>query len=135
MLLSLGPKADKYRFADEASIIRDELRLPIYATRGTAEMLKDIGIPCTAVEKNYGAGVSGLDLIDQGRVDFVINVAREYDRYGRPDGYLIRRHAIDAGVPLVTDLSLARAIVEALHMGRPSSLSVMTLQDYVEERR
>src|SRR5439155_339799 len=83
--LSLGPVVDKYWFADEARILANELQLPIYATRGTAEMLAEIGVPCTAVEKNSGAGVSGLDLIDQGHVDLVINVAREYDRYGRPD--------------------------------------------------
>ena len=32
VLLSLGPVADKYWFADEARIIATELRLPIYAT-------------------------------------------------------------------------------------------------------
>ena len=69
-----GP--DKYWFADEARIIANELQLPIYATRGTAEMLAEIGIPCTAVEKSTGTGVSGLDVIEQGQVDFVINVAR-----------------------------------------------------------
>ena len=39
VLLSLGPVADKYWFADEARIIATELDLPIYATRGTAEVL------------------------------------------------------------------------------------------------
>src|SRR6195256_2219869 len=66
VLLSLGPVADKYWFADEARIIANELQLPIYATRGTAEMLAEIGIPCTAVEKSTGTGVSGLDVIEQG---------------------------------------------------------------------
>ena len=97
-------------------------------------MLAEIGVPCTAVEKNSGAGVSGLDLIDQGHVDFVINVAREYDQYGRPDGYWIRRQAIDLGLPLVTDLPLARAIVEALRLKSPSSLEVIALEDYVADR-
>jgi carbamoyl-phosphate synthase large subunit len=131
VLLSLGPVADKYWFADEARIIAQELHLPIYATRGTAEMLSEIGIACTAVEKGAGAGLSGLDVIEQGLVDFVINVAREYDQHGRPDGYWIRRHAVDLGVPLVTDLQLARAIVEALRWRRPASLDVLAWNDYV----
>lgn len=134
VLLSLGPVADKYWFADEARIIANELQLPIYATRGTAEMLAEIGIPCTAVEKSSGTGVSGLDVIEQGRVDFVINVAREYDQFGRPDVYWIRRQAVDLGVPLVTDLPLARAIVEALRWRKPSSLEVLALDDYVGSR-
>ncbi len=132
VLLSLGPVADKYWFADEARIIASELQLPIYATRGTAEMLADIGISCTAVEKSTGTGVSGLDVIEQGQVDFVINVARDYDQYGRPDGYWIRRQAVDLGVPLVTDLQLARAIVEALRWRKPSDLGVLAWNDYVE---
>jgi carbamoyl-phosphate synthase large subunit len=131
VLLSLGPVADKYWFADEARIIAEELQLPIYATRGTAEMLAEIGIPCTAVEKSSGAGVSGLDVIERGLVDFVINVARDYDQYGRPDGYLIRRQAVDAGLPLVTDLQLARAIVEALRRRKTSSLELRAWNDYV----
>jgi len=131
VLLSLGPVADKYWFADEARIIANELQLPIYATRGTAEMLTEIGIPCTAVEKSTGTGVSGLDVIEQGQVDFVINVAREYDQYGRPDGYWIRRQAVDLGVPLVTDLQLARAIVEALRWRKPSDLGVLAWNDCV----
>jgi len=131
VLLSLGPVADKYWFADEARIIAQELHLPIYATRGTAEMLAEIGISCTAVEKGPGAGTSGLDVIEQGLVDFVINVARDYDEHGRPDGYWIRRHAVDLGVSLITDLQLARAIVEALRWRKPSSLEVLAWNDYV----
>jgi len=131
VLLSLGPVADKYWFTDEARIIAQELHLPIYATRGTAEMLAEIGIPCTAVEKGPGDGVSGLDVIEQGLVDFVINIPRQYDQYGRPDGYLIRRQAIDLGVPLVTDLAFARAIVEALRCRIPSDLDVIAWNDFL----
>lgn len=131
VLLSLGPVVDKYWFADEARIIVDELQLPIYATRGTAEILAELGIPCTAVEKRSETGTSGVDVIEVGLVDFVINVTREYDQYGRPDGYWIRRQAVDLGVPLVTDLQLARAIVEALRRRKPSSLGVLALEDYV----
>lgn len=131
VLLSLGPVVDKYWFADEARVLVEELQLPLYATRGTAEILVELGIPCTAVEKGTGAGTSALDLIEQGYVDFVINIPRQYDQFGRPDGYLIRRQAIDSGVSLVTDLQLARAIVEALRWRKPSELEVVALEDYV----
>ena len=131
VLLSLGPVVDKYWFADEARIIVHELQLPIYATRGTAEILAELGIPCNAVEKSSGAGTSALDVLERDLVDLVINIPREYDQYGRPDGYLIRRQAIDLGVSLVTDLPLARAIVEALRWRKPSSLEILALNDYV----
>jgi carbamoyl-phosphate synthase large subunit len=131
VLLSLGPVSDKYWFTDEARTIAQELNLPIYATRGTAEMLAEIGIPCTAVEKSSGGGVSGLDVIEQGLVDLVINIPREYDQHGRPDGYLIRRQAIDSGVPLVTDLPFARAIVEALRSRQRAELEVIAWNDFL----
>jgi carbamoyl-phosphate synthase large subunit len=129
--LSLGPVADKYWFADEVRVISNELKLPIYATDGTAEMLAEIDIPCTSVGKKLGDGLSGLQVIDDGRVDLVIHIPRTYDEFGRPDGYLIRRKAVDAGVPLITDLQLARAIIEALRWRRPESLQVVAWNDYL----
>jgi len=131
VLLSLGPIEDKYWFADEARVIAEELRLPIFATRGTAEMLHEIGIHCTVVEKQAGEQPNAIDLIDRGDVDLVVNVPREYDALGRPDGVLIRRAAVDAGVPLVTDLQLARAVIEALRRKKPRDLKILAWEDYV----
>lgn len=131
VLLSLGPIADKYWFVDEARVIAEELLLPIFATRGTAEMLGEVGIACTVVEKQAGQEPNAIELITRGDVDLVINVPREYDALGRPDGALIRRAAVDAGVPLVTDLQLARAVVEALRRIKPSDLQVLAWEDYV----
>jgi len=131
MLLSTGPVAEKYWFADEARLIAEKLRLPIYATAGTAQMLKELNIPCTVVEKTNGEGMSAMDVIADGRVDFVINIPRTYDDFGRPDGYLIRRHAVDAGVPLITDLQLARVVVEALSCHNPDTLSIHAWNDYL----
>ena len=130
--MSLGPVTDKYWFADEAKVIAEELRLPIYATHGTADMLSVIGIACTAVEKRAGDRLSAIALIDQGEVDLVINVPREYDAFGRPDGILIRRAAVDAGVPLITDLQFARAVVEALRRRKLHDLQILAWEDYVD---
>ncbi len=131
VLLSLGPVADKYSFADEARILSDELALPIYATVGTAQMLENLGIECTMVEKKANGGNSAMELIDSGKVDLVINVPREYDEKGRPDGYLIRRQAVDTGIALITDLQLAQALVEALRCREPGSLKVQAWNDYL----
>jgi len=130
VLLSLGPWEDKFWFTDEARAIADELGLPIYATEGTARMLQDVGVACTAVGKQESDELSASYLIDEGLVDLVINVPRAYDKLGRPDGYLIRRRAIDAGVPLITDRQLARALVEALRWLSSDSLEVVAWNDY-----
>lgn len=135
VILSLGPLQDKYWFSDEAAVIANELKLPIFATEGTAEALEAIGIACTRVSKNFGDGTSAMELIHAGRADLVINIPREFDDLGRPDGYLIRRQAVEAGIPLVTDLQLARALVEALRSRRPQDLAVTAWQDYVTRDR
>ncbi len=135
VILSLGPVQDKYWFADEAAVIVNELKLPIYATEGTAEALEAIGIACTRVSKNFGSDTSAMNLIRDGRADLVINIPREFDQLGRPDGYLIRRQAVESGIPLVTDLQLARALVEALRSRRPEDLAVTAWQDYLMRDR
>ena len=72
-----------------------------------------------------------MELIDDGKIDLVINVPREYDALGRPDGYLIRRRAVDAGVPLLTDLKLASAVIGALRRRKDITLTVRSLDEYV----
>jgi carbamoyl-phosphate synthase large subunit len=148
VLLSLGPVTEKYWFADEARVISEELKLPIFATPGTADTLLQLGIPCTSLAKTPGegpsrtegsglpgaqhVGASAMDVIDAGRVDLVINVPREYDELGRPDGYLIRRRAVDAGIPLITDNHLARAVIEALRSKKDSgSLRLLAWDGYL----
>jgi carbamoyl-phosphate synthase large subunit len=133
VLLSLGPKTEKFTFADEAHVIAEELRLPIFATAGTAEMLREIGVECAVVEKGPGEGLSAIRLIETGQVDLVINIPREYDSAGRPDGYLIRRAAIDFNVPLFTDLQLSRALVEALRRKRVDQLRPRALSDFLQD--
>jgi carbamoyl-phosphate synthase large subunit len=124
VLLSLGPTVDKYWFAEEAAVIANDLKLPLFATEGTADTLSSVGISSVSVGKNEGDSNSATDFIDSGSVDLVINIPRTYDELGRPDGYQIRRHAVDAGIPLITDLQLARAVVEALRVTPESSLGL-----------
>ncbi len=131
VLLSLGPVQDKYWFADEARVIADELALPIYATPGTAAALRSIGIACAELGKGPTDDAGAIKAIEDGSVDLVINIPREYDALGRPDGYWIRRRAVDAGIPLLTDLQLARAVVEALrHKRRSSALHTLAYDEY-----
>ena len=131
VLLSLGPLEDKYWFADEARVISEHLKLPIYATPGTAEALRAIGIACTSLAKQPDEGETAMSAIDEGRVDLVINIPREYDQLGRPDGYLIRRRAVDAGIPLLTDLQLARAVIEAMRSRRLEDLKTLSYDEYL----
>ena len=75
-----------------------------------------------------------MDAIERGLVDLVINVPIEFDELGRPDGYHIRRRAVDAGIPLVTDLQRAQAIIEALRHRKAEALPILSWDEYAARR-
>lgn len=81
------------------------------------------------MEKHADVSPNAIELIERGMVDLVIDVPREYDAAGRPDGFEIRRAAVDAGVPLITDLQLARAMIEALRTKKGIDLQIFAWQD------
>ncbi len=132
VLLSLGPMDDKYRFIEEAQTLI-ALGLPLYATPGTAEMLASEGIRCVALGKGTveDERPSATAKLEAGEIDLVINVPREYDDAGRPDGYVIRRAAIDMEIPLITDLWLARRLVHAMDKYKREQLSIKAWQEYL----
>ena len=127
---------------DKRAIILPVLRLhqlgfEILATIGTAEILARNGISSTVVRK-YGQGESSedgdpsiVDLIDQERVDVVINTPS--GRKARADGYEIRAAAVAADKPLFTtiaQLGAAVAAFEAITQG----FDVKSLQEYALDR-
>jgi carbamoyl-phosphate synthase large subunit len=134
VLLSLGPITDKYRFVEEARALAEDLNLALFATEGTGRMLDEVGISCTTIPKKPDDG-GAIKAIDDRLVDLVINVPVEYDELGRPDGYYIRRRAVEAGIPLITDLQLARALVEALRRKKnPEELQLLAWDEYLARR-
>ena len=138
VLLSLGTMGDKYLLIDEARVL-SKLGLQLYATAGTAETLHAEGIACEVVDKGEGGPESSaLRRLRQGAIDLVINIPRSFDEHGRPDGFLIRRAAIDLEIPLLSDLQLARAVVKMLARMQPSvgagpgSLHVLPWRAYLD---
>src|SRR6516225_2275496 len=99
------------------------------------EALTTMGIACTELAKRPQDGaMTGMDAIEQGLVDLVINIPIEYDELGRPDGYHIRRRAVDAGIPLITDLQRAQAIIEALRHRKVKDLAILSWDEYAARR-
>lgn len=92
-----------------------DLGWKIYSTKGTSDFLNDNGIP-TIRTKKIGAGKPDiLDHIISGEIDLVINTPSKVDEHKR-DGYLIRRNAVEAGIPCLTSLDTANAFLNcALH--------------------
>jgi carbamoyl-phosphate synthase large subunit len=127
---------------DKRAIILPVLRLSqlgfeILATEGTAEVLSRNGIPSTVVRKYFlgqqsvvGAP-SIVDLINEGRVDVVINTPS--GRSARADGYEIRTATVAADKPLFTTIAQLAAAVASFEAIR-NGFDVRSLQDYALDR-
>ena len=103
----------------------------LYATEGTAEMIKALGVPVVDVPKRLSEGHPNvLDVIMDGTVDAVVNTVTG-DREALQDGFEIRRAAVERRIPCFTSLDTARAAVESLANGR-DAYSVKPLPAYRE---
>jgi carbamoyl-phosphate synthase large subunit len=107
-------KTDEY-----AEIMESLVRMGFhtYATEGTAAWLEAHNIPVQAIAHRIGRGAPDmLDLISNGTVHAVINTPGPVDRE-IADAFLMRRAAVERGVPCITSMDTARAMIEAMRVG------------------
>ncbi len=89
----------------------------IYATEGTAAAIERHGLPVQMVPKRIGQGSPNvLDVILDGTVRAVINTPGR-DDHAVQDGFKIRRAAVERGIPCITSVDTARAVVQAASAG------------------
>ncbi|ACB86011.1 carbamoyl-phosphate synthase large subunit [Natranaerobius thermophilus] len=110
-----------------------KLGLKIFATSGTAEFLRNQGIDVEQVPKIVDESPNIIDLIREGQINYVINtftIGKEPAR----DGFKIRRAAVENGIPCLTSLDTASALLTAMEsLDRGESKQVKSLQDYLKE--
>lgn len=114
VLVSLGGEENKVKLLPALHKLH-ELGLKLYATEDTAEFMRAHGIKTEKVYKiitDKDPGV--LPLIDNGRVDLIINIPREALARESGDGFVIRRKAVDLNISLITNRQLAEAFCLAL---------------------
>ena len=85
----------------------------LMATSGTANYLKNAGIPVSVVSKIGTEGLDLLDVIRNGEAQFVINTFSKGKQPER-DGFRIRRESVENGVPCLTSLDTAEAILRVI---------------------
>ncbi len=85
----------------------------IYATSGTANFLASHGIQAIVVEKIWEGKDSIIDLIQSGKINFVINTPTKGKESNR-DGFKIRRTAVECKIPCFTSLDTVNALYDAI---------------------
>ena len=106
VLLSIGNIEDKAEFLTHARKLQD-MGYQFLATQGTAEFLNDAGVKVQAIK-------SIEEEVRRDKVDWVINIPRNFSHEELTMGYKLRRLAIDYNIPLITNLQLAKLMVDTL---------------------
>jgi len=130
VLLSTGPVEHKAAFL---SSTRELARTGVefFGTKGTAAFMADSGISVTPVhwpleEKSPSA----LDLIQSHGIDLVVNIPKDASDEELQNDYMIRRAAVDHGIPLVTNIQLAQRLASALCHRTLDQLEVKSWEEY-----
>jgi carbamoyl-phosphate synthase large subunit len=99
----------------------------ILATRGTAEYLRDHGVPAETVNKVNEGRPNVVDLIKDGRILIVFNTPLGGESFY--DDGAIRKNAVLHNVLVVTTLTATAATVQAIHALRERATDVASLQE------
>lgn len=104
----------------------NKLGYEIYATRGTAEVLKNNGVEVTQVNKLEQAAPTLMDLLLAHNIDLVIDTPSKGAGKSK-DGFLIRRVAIETGVSVITALDTATALLRSLTNSHKDELEMIDI--------
>ena len=110
-----------------------EMGFNIIATEGTARALSQKGVKVQTVKKIKEGSPNIVDLIREGKVDFVVNTLT-HGRKPYSDGFQIRRAAVELNVPCLTSLDTLKVVKEVIKNGGPTGIkneAIRSLQEYL----
>ena len=103
----------------------------IFATEGTAKFLGENGVNATVVSWPDEDGENKvMDMIADHKFDLIINVPKNQTKRELTNGYRIRRGAIDHNIPLMTNVRLAKAFIEAFCSMKLEDIKIKSWQEY-----
>ncbi len=102
----------------------------IVATKGTAKVLADANIKAEAINKISEGSPNLLELILAGEVSMMVNTPSA-DKVAEAEAARIRRACIETGVPCVTSIDTAAALLGALDVFEsPTQAQCLRLDEY-----
>lgn len=119
--------ADKNQQLIELSKILIKNNFTIYATKGTAEFLKQNNIETILTHKIDGSRPNLLDLIINNQINLYINTSDNSKAI--KDGIQIRRTALMKKVPCIRNLAQAFTLAKAIDFSKNNEFTVYALQD------
>ena len=136
ILISVGGEKLKKQVIPLAKKIK-ELGFTIFATEDTKRALNNNGIEAVRLYKVHEQGMEPniMSCLQNGRIDMVINIplpttVEEKFNTIMEDEYKIRRMAIDFNIPVIINLQLAEAIINAIEKFRKKKVEIKSLNEY-----
>ncbi|MBO5236100.1 MAG: carbamoyl-phosphate synthase large subunit [Spirochaetaceae bacterium] len=106
-------KTDQFEIVDTARKFYD-LGFKLYATEGTAKVIKDFGMEVQVVNKIHENSEDNiLTLLDTGNIDYVISTSAK-GRIPTFDSVKLRRKTVERDIPCLTSIDTANAIANSL---------------------
>ena len=139
ILLSIGSYKEKDELLPSVQKLH-QLGYKLYATAGTSDYLEEKGIPNQFLEALPDEGqreeYSLTHALANNLIDLYINLPSS-NRYRRPathmsKGYRTRRMAIDFQTPLVTNVKIAKILIEAISRDYDFAISRVDYQTFAE---
>ncbi|MBQ8292034.1 MAG: carbamoyl-phosphate synthase large subunit [Clostridia bacterium] len=89
-----------------------DLGCTMYATKGTAKVINDLGIDCSVVER-LSATDTVIKLMDEGKIDYIVYTGKT-DMESINDFIKLHHHAILLGITVLTALDTANALADII---------------------
>ena len=130
ILISSGGAKGKVDMLEPCRMLQEK-GYDIYATAGTAKFLNDNGVKAVAVLWPDEAGENNvMDMIADHKFDLIVNVPKNHTKRELTNGYRIRRGATDHNIPLMTNVRLAKAFIEAFCTLSLEDVKIKSWQEY-----
>ncbi|WP_409198593.1 carbamoyl-phosphate synthase large subunit [Methanobrevibacter acididurans] len=105
------------------------LGFKLVATSGTADSVQNV--PIDKIKKVSQGSPNIKEQMLNDEIDLIINTPA--GKQASEDGYIIRRLAIELGIPYVTTLAGARAALKAIEAIKNNEIKVKSLNDHLDE--
>ena len=89
-----------------------DLGCTMYATKGTAQIINDLGFECTVVDR-LSATDTVIRLMDEGKIDYIVYTGKT-DMESINDFIRLHHHAILLGITVLTALDTANALADII---------------------
>jgi len=130
ILLSTGPVKSKTYLLENIKAL-EQMGYNLYATKGTHDFYKNNGIntkilywPLEKKEPNV------LTYLKERKIDLVINIPKSLEEEELTNDYLIRRHAVDYNIPLLTNAQNARLFITSISELKMEDLEIKDWEGY-----